>query len=275
VKIKYLAQLPGEQPKVVHASTLDYYYDHAELMWECPPNIRADKAREAIRFGVEAEAGIKLVWSSGQPVDPRETDEVPPRDREALRRASPRAFSRLFWDRVRDIRARALRPTWKALLEAVNEITGADYDMVQFVALVEGGLVDGKPVHERRSVGPVDLVALHRSPLLTLVVDVPHQWVSSPRLCEEGADGEPCVLVKIRAKQANVPSVIPRSRQLALGFADVHSLSLAFTPVVRTGPVKTFRDQEGRRRRGHEYEIMFPLTRGVRGLWPATEILSS
>lgn len=251
---------------MIHKSAVARCKESPCSIWECPAALSADKAREAIRWGMEAEAGLRLVWKDG-PLEVEEVRFVREADWKDLRAfyggapgGNPWSYS--FWSLVREIRSRKVeRPTWEALLGTVNEITGAGYSLQQLKGLLGGQ--EGLPVHERRLFGPVDLVALHRSHALTFNPCVPHKWDGGPKLREDEDDHGLCVVVAVYANKRGLPGVIPRSRQIALAYADVHSVSLSFTPLVRVGRTRMFQDQEGNRRRGRRYEIMFPATGSV------------
>lgn len=266
--MKYMAVMPGKRkPKAVPKRDADWYRQNARKFWEYPDTLSAAKAREAIQYGMEAEAGVRLTWESGHPVaqgdELQGEDFVPQPDIEQLEWAWESGNSPLFWNRVKQLRPHA---SWEALLRVVNRITGSHYALEQLRALVRGETPGGTPVHEQRMVGPIEATQLFRSPHIVFGTAAPHQWIGEPHYRSVGFADDPFVVVCLYAKAKDITSLILQARQKALAWADVAGYGLAFTPVLRHGRVSMFTDQEGRRRRGKKYEILFPIISGLK--WP-------
>ncbi len=254
--------LPGEDPQPISEKESARYRDHGRV-WSAPRTLGPEKVREAVRHGMEEEAGILLVWDRGHAVTVIETDAVPERDQSELRRMNTGSHPARFWGRVREVMNRSPRPNWEAMTKAVGQITEAPYTVDQLQALVREAPLEGRPVHELRFVGPVNLVELHRSHLFRMHSTQPRCWNGDPVLKRRGWQGRACVSLSVSVAPGMVGFLIPRARQIALAFADIHMVSLAFQPVARVGPTLAFLDQEGVRRTGVKYEIMFPLTGGL------------
>ncbi len=267
-----MALMPGKRkPKAVSKSAADFYRQRAKKFWEYPSTLSAEKAREAVRHGMETEAGVRLTWQSGRPVAGEELEGmpfVPKPEQQVLERLHTGGlglpWTHGFWNKVRELR----RPHpgtgalvgWEPLLQAVNRITGSGYTLEEFKALVEGSPPEGElPVHEKRMIGPVDVTSMHRSPHIVFGSRAPHQWIGDPHFREVGFGHDPFVIVCLYAKPGDVNSLIPQARQKAIGYADVQGWSLGFTPTLSIGRIRMFQDQQGKRRRGKRVEVMFPL----------------